>query len=103
MSSISEGLIIVAILFGSALLAMSTARFLPERHLSADTKSVVSVSMAVVGTLSALVLGLLISTANTSYTAKAQQVTQISADVIGIERLLRRYGPETQDIHTLLR
>jgi len=103
MSSISIGLIIVAILFGSALLAMSAARFLTEHHLSTETKSVVSVSMAVVGTLSALVLGLLISTANTSYTAKTQQVMQMSADVIGIERLLRRYGPETQDIHTLLR
>ena len=103
MSSISVSLIIVAILFGSALLAMGTARFLSEKHLSADTKSVVSVSMAVVGTLSALVLGLLISTANTSYTAKAQQVTQISSDVIGLDRLLRRYGPEAQDIRALLR
>ena len=103
MSSIFIGLIIIAVLFGSALLAMGTARFLPEKHLSTDTKSVVSVSMAVVGTLSALVLGLLISTANTSYTAKAQQVTQMSADVIGLDRLLRRYGPEAQDSRTLLR
>jgi len=103
MSSIPVGLIIVAILFGSALLAMGTARFLPEHHLSAETKSVVSVSMAVVGTLSALVLGLLISTANTSYTAKTHQVTQMSADVISLDRLLRRYGPEAQNIRSPLR
>ena len=103
MSSIFVGLIIVAILFGSALLAMGAARFLTEHHLSAETKGVVSVSMAVVGTLSALVLGLLISTANASFTAKSQQVTQMSADVIGLDRLLRRYGGEAQDIRTLLR
>ena len=69
MSAVPIGVIIVAILFGSALLAMVAARFLPDHHLSPETKSVVSVSMAVVGTLSALVLGLLMSTANTSFTA----------------------------------
>ena len=103
MSSIPVGLIIVPILFGSALVAMGIARLLPESHLSAETKSVVSVSMAVVGTLSALVLGLLISTANTSFTGKSQEVTQMSADVIGVDRLLRRYGPEAQGIRALLR
>ncbi len=58
--------------------------------------------MAVVGTLSALVLGLLISSASASFTAKTQEVTQISADVISLDRLLRRYGPEAQDIRMLL-
>jgi hypothetical protein len=103
MSTIYVGLVIVSILFGSALLAIGIARLLPEHHLSAETKSVVSISMAVIGTLSALVLGLLISTANTLYTTKAERVTQISADVISLDRLLRRYGSEAQDIRALLR
>jgi hypothetical protein len=59
--------------------------------------------MAVVGTLSALVLGLLLSTANTSFTTKKEEVTQISADIIHLDRLLQRYGPEAQDIRVLLR
>jgi hypothetical protein len=97
MISVPLGVIIVAILFGSALLAMGAARFLPNHNLSTETKSVVSVSMAVVGTLSALVLGLLISTANTSFIATAQQVPQISTDVISLDRLLRRYGAQAQN------
>lgn len=97
------GMIIVAILFGSALLAIVAARFLPEHHLSPETKGVVTVSAAIVGTLSALVVGLLISTSNASFTAKSQQVTQISAEVITLDRILRRYGPEAQDIRILLR
>src|SRR5271167_1009757 len=97
------GVIIDAILFGSALLAMAAARFLPEHHLSPETKGVVSVSAAVVGTLSALIVGLLISTSSASYTAKSQEVTQISANVISLDRLLRRYGPQAQDIRILLR
>ena len=100
--SIPIGVIIVAILFGSALLSMGAARFLPEHHLTPETKSVVSVSVAVVGTLSALVVGLLISNSNTSFTAKSQEVTQISADVINLDRMLRRYGPAAQDIRVLL-
>src|SRR5258707_5682496 len=96
------GVIIDTILLGSALLTMAAARFLPDHHLSPETKSVVSVSVAVVGTLSAIVVGLLISTSSASYTAKSQEVTQISADVISLDRMLRRYGPEAHDIRVLL-
>lgn len=94
--------IVIAILFGSALLGMLAARLLPEHHLSPDTKGVVSVSMAVVGTLSALVLGLLLSSAHTSFTTKSQEITQISADIVLLDRFLRRYGPEAQDLRVLL-
>jgi hypothetical protein len=71
--------------------------------LSPETKGVVSVSVAVVGTLSAIVVGLLISNSNASFTAKSQVVTQLSADAISLDRMLRRYGPEAQEIRLLLR
>src|SRR5579872_2097701 len=102
MSSIPIGTIIVAALFGSALLAMLIARLLPEHHLNPETKGVVSVSTAVVGTLSALVLGLFISTANTSFMAKHLNATEIATDVINLDRLLQRYGREAQDIRVVL-
>jgi hypothetical protein len=103
MISIPIGAIIVAILFGSAMLSALVGRWLPEHHVTAETKNVVSVSMAVVGTLGALVLGLLISTANTSFTTKQQQVNHISAELTHLDRLLRRYGPEAQEVRALLR
>jgi hypothetical protein len=93
---------IIAILFGSAMITMFAARFLPDHHLSTETKGVVSVSVAVVGTLSALVVGLLISTANSSFMSKAQDIAGISANVISLDRLMRRYGPEAQDSRVLL-
>ena len=96
------GVVIVAILFGSAMLAMVAAHFLPPQHLSAETKGVVSVSVAVVGTMSALVIGLLISNSSASFTSKTQEVTQISTDVINLDRVLRRYGPETRDMRAML-
>jgi hypothetical protein len=103
MNSISISALIITILFGSAMVTMFVARFLPDHHLSLETKSVVSVSVAVVGTLSALVVGLLISTANSSFTAKGQEIADISADVISLDRLMQRYGPEAQDGRVLLR
>ena len=101
--SVPVGVIIVAILFASAMFAMAAARFLPPHHLNAETKGVVSVSAAVVGTMSALVVGLLISNSSASFTSKTQEVTQISTDVISLDRMLRRYGPETQDLRAMVR
>jgi len=50
--------------------------------------------MAVVGTISALVLGLLISNANTSFIARTGEVTTLSADILRLDQMLRMYGPE---------
>jgi hypothetical protein len=97
------GLIVLASVFGGALLGMLASRLLPDDHASSETKGVVSVSMAVLGTLSALVIGLLISTASGTFATRSQEVTQMSADMIRLDGLLRRYGPETQDIRELLR
>jgi hypothetical protein len=52
------GWVILAIVFASAILGMLMRRKLPESHLSDETKSVVTLSMGVVGTLTALVLSL---------------------------------------------
>lgn len=101
-SGVPIGAAIVVLLFGSALLGVLFARLLPQHHLTTETKSVVSVSMAVVGTLAALVLGLLISTANTSFVTKSQEVAQIGSDSIRLDELLRRYGPDAQSVRMAL-
>ena len=69
-------------------------RILPESHLGDETKGVVTLSMGVVGTLTALVLSLLIATASTTFNTRNQEITVIAAKVIQLDRLLRRYGPE---------
>jgi hypothetical protein len=59
--------------------------------------------MAVVATFSALVLGLLISNANTSFSALGGEVTTLSAQILRLDQLLRRYGPETGSARETLR
>ena len=97
------GLIAFGAIFGGALLGIFAARSLPEHHLSSETRTAVSVSAAVVGTLSALVLGLLISTASSSFSTRSSEVTTISVDLVRIDRMMRRYGPEALDARAKLR
>jgi uncharacterized membrane protein YraQ (UPF0718 family) len=61
--------IVFAVILLGALVGCAIRECLPKHQLSDETKSTVSVSMAVVATFSALVLGLLISNANTSFSA----------------------------------
>jgi hypothetical protein len=96
-------LVVLVIVFCSALLGMLVSRILPQNHLTDQTKSVVTGSMGVVGTLTALVLGLLIAAAASSFYTKNQEVVLIAADVIRLDRQLRRYGPEAEGLRDLLR
>ena len=70
--------VILAGAFGGAMVR----RHVPHHQLTEETKSLVSVSMAVVATISALVLGLLLSNANSSFNAVQGQVTSLSAEIL---------------------
>jgi hypothetical protein len=96
------GWAVLVIVFASAMLGMLIRRKLPESHLSDETKSVVTLSMGVVGTLTALVLSLLIATASSTYNTRNQEITVLAAKVIQLERLLRRYGPQADGERDLL-
>jgi hypothetical protein len=87
------GLVVLAIVFSSALLGMLVSRILPQDHLTDQTKSVVTMSMGVVGTLTALVLGLLIAGASSSFNTKNKEVTQVAADLIRIIPHQERAAP----------
>jgi hypothetical protein len=102
MSAIAIGLIVFALVFGSALLAMVVRGALPEHHLSADSKDVVKLGVALVATMSALVLSLLVASAKSAYDTRSNQLVQASADIILLDRALARYGPETKDARSVL-
>src|SRR5262249_40708435 len=90
-----DGIIVFLLLLAGAFAGWTMRRRLPQHQLTDDTKSLVSVSMAVVATVSALVLGLLISNANTSFRALGGDVTTLSAQILRLDNILRRYGPDT--------
>jgi|SRR5215831_16896897 len=96
------GAISFAAIFSGVLIGRFAARRLPNHHLNSETQSAVTVSVAVIGTLSALVLGLMISAANSSFSKRSDEVRQLSLQMIRVERNLRRYGPEGDDARARL-
>ena len=94
LSPMIVGIIIFAVILVGAFTGMMGRRALPEHHLNDETKSLVSASMAVVGTISALVLGLLISNANTSFITHSGEIRALSADISRLDHMLRLYGAE---------
>src|SRR3954463_15425996 len=103
MNHLLIGLISFVAIFCGALTGFFVARRLPGEHLDNRTQSAVTVSVAVVGTLSALVLGLMISAANNSFSKRSDGIRELSLQVIRIERNLRRYGPEADGARAKLK
>src|SRR3984893_12707688 len=96
------GWVVFALGFGSALLAMLVHSALPEHHLNADSKDVMKLGIALIATMSALVLSLLIASAKSAYDTRSNQLLQISADIVLLDRVLPRYGPPTKEARSLL-
>jgi hypothetical protein len=59
--------------------------------------------MGMVVTMTALVLGLLVASAKNFYDTQSNELTQMSASVILLDRVLAHYGPETKEARDLLR
>jgi hypothetical protein len=90
--------VMAAILFvclvGVALLGRRVRRYLPEEHLSADSRDAVKLAMGLVATMTALLLGLLVSSAKGTYDTVRNEVTQMASKVAFLDRVLALYGPE---------
>jgi hypothetical protein len=76
------------ILLGSVL-----QRTLPTSQLSPESKEVVKLSLGIVATLSALVLGLLVASAKTTYSAREGEINEITTYVILLNNLLASAVP----------
>ena len=103
MGSITISLIVFACVFGGALLGILLHTVLPQHHLSSETKDIVKLGMGLVGTMAALVLGLLVASAKGNYDAQNTEVTQLAANVALLDRVLARYGPETKEMRSFVR
>jgi hypothetical protein len=76
---------------------------LPEGHQSSDSKEVVKLSLGIMGTLAALVLGLLVASAQSSYAARETEIKQLTAYVILLDHLLDQYGKDAESVRVSLR
>ena len=103
MSSIAISSIVFACVFGGAVCGFALRAVLPEQHLNTESKDAVKLGMGLVATMAALVLGLLVASAKGSYDTQSTELTQMSANIVVLDRVLAHYGPESKDARDLLR
>ncbi len=95
--------IVFACVLGGTFLGTLLRNTLPEHHLSNHTKDVVRLGTGLIGTIAALVLGLVIASASGTYQSRSSQIQQLTANVVLLDRTLAQYGAETDLARNLLR
>jgi hypothetical protein len=102
---IPVGIAIIAALcmFGGSLFGMWLQKRLPEHHLDKESHETVKVGIGVIATVTALVLGLLVSSAKNTYDTLNTGLVKVSASIILLDQTLAEYGPEAQPIRAQLR
>ena len=97
-----SGIIFVCMFLG-ALVGNWLQGVLPDHHLSPENKDLVKLGAGLIGTMAALLLGLLIASAKSSYDVSNTEVTAMAANLVLLDRGLDHYGPEASDIRDLLK
>ncbi len=103
MSSFSIGIIILTCVFGGVLLGMLLRNALPGHHLTKESQDAIKLGTGLISTMAALVLGLLVGSAKSSYDRQDAEITEMSANFVRLDRLLSVYGPETRAVRERLR
>lgn len=77
---------------------------LPEAHLTGDSKEVIRLATALIGTMAAVVLALLFASTRSSYEETNSSVARLTAGVIELDQLLTAYGgPDSPTLRKALR
>jgi hypothetical protein len=96
MSPIATAATVFACVFGGALLGMALRTLLPAHHLGAESRDHVKLGMGLIVTMSALLLGMLVASAKSAYEDQKSELTQLTAKLVFLDRVLAHYGPDAQ-------
>ena len=94
---------VFAVLYLGSLLGFLLREWLPPHHHDADSRELRKVGTGLIGTMSALVLGLLVASAKSAYDDQKADLTHLSADIGLLDRTLAHYGPGTEEARGHLR
>src|SRR6476661_6385372 len=97
MSPIAISLLVFASVFAGALIGLRLRKSLPEHHLSAESKDAIKLGAGLIGTMAALLLGLLVASAKNSYDTERIEVIQLASKFSFLDRILVHYGPEATE------
>lgn len=92
----------VLMLMGAAT-AVHLRRVLSDHHFTESAEDVVRLAASLMATLAALVLSLLISSANSAYEAQRRELRELVAGIVLLDSYLEEYGPESKPVRERLR
>ncbi len=101
--SVTISLIVFAFVFGGSLFGIYLRAVLPESLLTQESKDLLKLGMGLMATMTALVLGLQLGSAQSAFEAQERNLIEISAKLILLDRALAHYGPETKAVRGQLR
>jgi len=103
LNSTIVGLAAFGCVFSAALAAVFVRVRLPAHHFEGDSKEFVKLVLGLIATITALVLGLLISSAHTAYDAQEAEVQQLGVHLYQLDRILAHFGSDALEQRELLR
>lgn len=103
MNAILAGTVTFVCTFGLAMLGIIIRRALPESHLRKESEDVVRLGMGLVATTTAVLLGLVMASEQTSFNSTEATVRDGFFDFLTLDRALAHYGPETRTIRDHIR
>lgn len=102
-TGIDFAVVTFACTLAAALLGTFIRTALPPAHVSKESQDVIRLGMGLVATMTALLLGLVTAAAKGSFDSQDLAIKNTAAGILTLDRLLARYGPETQPTRDMLR
>src|SRR5262245_1765979 len=96
------GIVVFGITFSSVLLGMWLRPLLPEHYLHKESQDSIKVGTGLIATMTALVLGLVTASSKSSFDAIDSAVTEAAMHLLTLDRILARYGLETDGVRQQL-
>jgi hypothetical protein len=103
MSSVAIAGIAFGFVFGGALVGVLLRATLPKQQLIPESRDVVKLAMGVIATMTAVVLGMLVASAKGYYDTQSRELTEMSAKIVLLDRILAYYGPDAKQARDALR
>jgi hypothetical protein len=103
MNPIKIGIIGFAFAFGGAVLGVWLRSALPKHHFDKPSEDSIRRGIGLISTMTALVLSLVTASAKSSFDAVNNAVKESAVQVLALDRVLARYGPDTGQIRSQLK
>ena len=102
MNELAVSVVVYVFVMAGSLAGIYLNRVLPPEQIKDETRQAVNVATGIIATLAALVLGLMVASAKSSFDTRADDVRQIAARLFILDQTLRQYGPESAEARRLL-